>query len=107
MFIVLFDFIFIDIFKVDLGDSYVLFNYYGFNNGWGNVSMCFMFVNVFYVVDWIVFGCMLYKNLIGYDINGMLYLINVVLNEFVFVVFIGGYVDIGNCGDVVFYLYYI
>ncbi len=54
------DLTFTDTLKVDLGDSYVQLNYYGPNNGRGNVSMRFMPANVLYVVDWIVLGRMPY-----------------------------------------------
>ena len=101
------DLTFTDTLKIELGDSYVLLNYYGPNNGRGNVSMRFMPANVLYVVDWIVLGRMPYKNLIGYDINGMLSSTKAILNEPPFAVFIGGHADTGNRDDVVSYLHYI
>ena len=101
------DLTFTDTLKVNLGDSYVQLKYYGPNNGRGNVSMRFMPANVLYVVDWIVLGRMPYKNLIGYDINGMLHSTKAVLNEPTFAAFIGGHADTGNRDDVVSYLHYI
>ena len=61
------------LFRPSLGDSSVELKYHGTNNGRGNVSMRFMPANVMYVVDWIVIGRMPYKDLIGYDINGMIH----------------------------------
>ncbi|MCC9660989.1 MULTISPECIES: MBL fold metallo-hydrolase [unclassified Pseudoalteromonas] len=101
------DLTFSDTLTLNLGESYVVLNYYGPNNGRGNVSMRFMPANVLYVVDWIVLGRMPYKNLIGYDINGMLSSTKAILNEPPFAVFIGGHADTGNRDDVVSYLHYI
>ncbi|MBE0351233.1 MBL fold metallo-hydrolase [Pseudoalteromonas lipolytica] len=55
------DLTFSDTLTLNLGESYVVLNYYGPNNGRGNVSMRFMPANVLYVVDWIVLGRMPYK----------------------------------------------
>ncbi|MDC0610322.1 MBL fold metallo-hydrolase [Vibrio sp.] len=92
---------------INLGKSQVHLQYYGVNNGRGNVSMRFMPANVLFVVDWIVLGRMPYKDLAGYDIQGMIHSTEAVLNEPPFDLFIGGHADSGSREDVKHYLGYI
>lgn len=92
---------------IRLGDSQVELQYHGTNNGRGNVSMRFMPANVMYVVDWIVIGRMPYKNLMGYDINGMIHSTRDIVNAEPFDLFIGGHADTGTQEDVEAYLRYL
>jgi hypothetical protein len=48
---------------LNIGDSSVRMQYHSPNNGRGNISMRFMPANVVYVVDWVVLGRMMYKDL--------------------------------------------
>ena len=93
--------------EIALGDSRVELQYHGVNNGRGSVSMRFMPANVMYVVDWMIVGRMPYKNLIGYDIHGMIDSTREVLAMPPFDVFVGGHADIGTRKDVEHYLGYI
>ncbi|WP_345423264.1 MBL fold metallo-hydrolase [Halioxenophilus aromaticivorans] len=90
-----------------LGDSSVELQYHGVNNGRGSVSMRFLPANVMHVVDWIVVGRMPYKNLMGYDIHGMIRSTEAILALPDFEVFVGGHADIGNKQDVASYLDYL
>ncbi|WP_309386856.1 MBL fold metallo-hydrolase [Cerasicoccus frondis] len=101
------DITFNDELTVQLGDSWVEMRYYGVNNGRGSVSFRYMPANVLFVVDWIIVGRMPYKNLLGYDIQGMINSTQTVLNEPAFDLFIGGHADMGSREDVVFYLGYL
>lgn len=89
-----------------LGDSRVELSYYGPNNGRGSVSMRFMPANVMYVVDWVVLGRMMYKDLPGYDIHGVIASTRELLNEEPFDRFLGGHGEMGNREDVRAYLAY-
>ena len=101
------DLTFTDVLTVHLGDSQVELRYYGTNNGRGNVSMRFMPANVLFVVDWIVIGRMPYKNLLGYDIHGMIHSTRAVLAERPFDIFIGGHSETGTRAEVEKYLGYL
>lgn len=101
------DLTFTDTMTINLGNSQVELRYYGSNNGRGNVSMRFMPANVLFVVDWIVVGRMPYKNLPGYDIQGMILSTRAVLDEPPFDHFIGGHAEMGTRTDVENYLAYI
>lgn len=92
---------------VELGDSRVELRYHGPNNGRGSVSMRFLPANVLFVVDWIVIGRMPYRDLLGYDIHGMIISTKEVLAEQPFEVFVGGHAEIGNRQDVKRYLSYL
>jgi glyoxylase-like metal-dependent hydrolase (beta-lactamase superfamily II) len=92
---------------VKLGKSRVLLRYFGPNNGRGSVSMRFLPANVLFVVDWIVLGRMPYKNLLGYDIHGMIRSTREVLAEKPFDLFIGGHAEAGTRKDVARYLRYL
>lgn len=92
---------------LELGDSSVELRYHGPNNGYGSVSMRFKPANVLFVVDWIILGRMPYKNLIGYDILGMINSTRSVLAMEPFNLFIGGHGDSGSRGDVEHYLNYL
>ena len=92
---------------IALGDSRVELRYYGSNNGRGSVSMRFMPANVLYVVDWIVIGRMPYRDLLGYDIHGMIHSTQEVLAEKPFDLFIGGHAQAGTRKDVERYLAYL
>ena len=93
--------------EIVLGDSRVELQYHGVNNGRGSVSMRFMPANVMYVVDWMIAGRMPYKNLIGYDIHGMIDSTREVLAMPPFDIFVGGHADMGTREDVEHYLGYI
>lgn len=92
---------------IELGDSLVELRYHGPNNGRGSISMRFMPANVLYVVDWIVIGRMPYRDLLGYDINGMIRSTREVLASEPFDLFIGGHADTGTRKDVERYLRYL
>ena len=93
--------------RINLGDSSVELKYHGTNNGRGNVSMRFMPANVMYVVDWIVIGRMPYKDLIGYDINGMIHSTRDIVQAEPFDLLIGGHANTGTQEDVANYLGYL
>ena len=92
---------------IALGDSRVELRYYGPNNGRGSVSMRFLPANVLYVVDWIVLDRMPYRDLLGYDIHGMIRSTREVLAEKNFDLFIGGHAQEGTREDVERYLAYL
>jgi len=92
---------------IELGDSLVELRYHGPNNGRGSISMRFMPANVLYVVDWIVIGRMPYRDLLGYDINGMIRSTREVLASEPFDLFIGGHADTGTRKDVERYLRFL
>ncbi|MEH2117736.1 MBL fold metallo-hydrolase [Nostoc sp.] len=98
------------VFKDDMmlfiGDSRVHLRYHGTNNGRGSISMLFEPARVLYVVDWIVLGRMPYKDLQGYDIQGMIDSTRAVLNMD-FEVFVGGHAETGQKKDVRRYLEYL
>ena len=89
-----------------LGDSTVQLRYHGVNNGRGSVSMLFEPAGVLHVVDWIVLGRMPYKDLQGYDIEGMIRSTREVL-QMEFDVCVGGHAEIGSKDDVRRYLTYL
>ncbi|WP_077531049.1 MBL fold metallo-hydrolase [Vreelandella utahensis] len=91
---------------LNLGDSRVELTYYGPNNGRGSVSMRFMPANVMYVVDWVVLGRMMYRDLPGYDIHGVIASTRELLNERPFDRFLGGHGVMGTREDVEAYLAY-
>lgn len=101
------DVTFSDELTIKLDESQVKLQYYGRNNGYGSVSMRFEPANVLFVVDWITLNRLPYKNLKGYDIEGMIASTEAVLNEPPFDVFIGGHADIGTREDVESYLGYL
>lgn len=92
---------------IGLDNTSVTMRYHGTNNGRGSVSYEIQPANVLFVVDWIVVGRLPYRNLIGYDIQGMINSTQAVLNDVNFDVFIGGHADIGTREDVETYLAYI
>ena len=98
---------FTDELMVELADSRVKLKYYGRNNGYGSVSMRFEPAHVLFVVDWITLNRLPYKNLKGYDIEGMITSTKAVLQEPEFDIFIGGHADTGNRKDVENYLAYL
>ena len=89
-----------------LDDSQVRLRYHGRNNGRGSISMLFEPAGVLHVVDWIVLGRMPYKDLQGYDIQGMIDSTREVLNMD-FDVFVGGHAQTGKKEDVEKYLEYL
>ncbi len=92
---------------VELGANRVELTYHGPNNGRGSVSMRFMPANVLYVVDWIVIGRMPYRDLLGYDIHGMIHSTEEILAGEPFDLFVGGHADTGSRKDVERYLAYL
>lgn len=91
---------------LELGNSSVELRYHGPNNGRGNISMRFMPANVVYVVDWLVLGRMMYKDLPGYDIHGVIASTEELLNSRPFDLFVGGHGASGTQQDVEEYLAY-
>lgn len=89
-----------------LGDHTIELRYHGPNNGRGSISMRFRPQNTLFVVDWIVLGRMPYKDLPGYDIEGMIDSTREVL-EIKFDTFVGGHGDLGTKKDVRSYLRYL
>ena len=100
------DITFDDEMTLHLGNARVGLRYHGVNNGRGSISMHFQPANVMYVVDWIVLGRMPYKNLKGYDIQGMIDSTEAILATD-FDLFIGGHADAGDKADVARYLAYL
>lgn len=98
---------FYDHLTVKLGDSWVELDYYGPNNGRGNVSMRFMPANVMFVADWVVVGRMPYQDLPGYDIHGMIRSTKALLQRPAFDVFVGAHAQMGTAHDVQYYLNYL
>lgn len=97
---------FSDELTLELGNSSVELRYHGPNNGRGNISMRFMPANVMYVVDWVVLGRMMYKDLPGYDIHGVIASTEELLNSQPFDLFVGGHGATGTQKDVEEYLDY-
>lgn len=89
-----------------LGDSRVELRYYGPNNGRGSISMRFLPANVMHVVDWVVLGRMMYRDLPGYDIHGVIASTRELLSEAPFDHFVGGHGRPGTRADVEDYLAY-
>lgn len=100
------DLVFDDHMTVRLGDQVIDLRYHGPNNGYGSISMHFPRSRVLYVVDWIVLGRMPYRDLQGYDLQGMLMSTEAVL-RMDFDRFIGGHAEMGSKADVRRYLRYI
>jgi glyoxylase-like metal-dependent hydrolase (beta-lactamase superfamily II) len=92
---------------VDLGDRRIELRYHGPNNGRGSISMRFLPERVLHVVDWIVIGRMPYKDLPGYDIEGMIRSTRAVLDGPGFDRFVGGHGEMGDRRDVERYLAYL
>ncbi len=91
---------------VSLGGSQVHLRYHRPNNGRGSVSMRFEPAHVLYVVDWITLGRLPWKDLQGYDIQGMMDSTDDVL-QMDFAVFVGGHADMGSKADVKRYRGYL
>ncbi|WP_099072839.1 MBL fold metallo-hydrolase [Nostoc linckia] len=89
-----------------IGKSLVRLRYHGRNNGRGSISMLFEPAGVLHVVDWIVLGRMPYKDLQGYDIQGMIDSTKQVL-DMDFDVFVGGHASTGQKKDIKRYLNYL
>ncbi|WP_198949444.1 MULTISPECIES: MBL fold metallo-hydrolase [Halomonadaceae] len=89
-----------------LGESRVQLRYHGPNNGRGSVSMRFLPANVMYVVDWVVLGRMMYRDLPGYDIHGVIASTRDLLSGEPFDRFVGGHGEMGTREDVEDYLAY-
>ncbi|WP_036485596.1 MBL fold metallo-hydrolase [Myxosarcina sp. GI1] len=89
-----------------IDNNLVRLRYHGRNNGRGSISMLFEPAGVLHVVDWIVLGRMPYKDLQGYDIQGMIDSTQEVLNMD-FDIFVGGHAEIGQKEDIKRYLSYL
>ncbi|WP_115717113.1 MBL fold metallo-hydrolase [Gallaecimonas mangrovi] len=100
------DLVFNDKASIYLGNTQVTLQYWGTNNGRGSISMLFEPQKVLYVVDWVVLGRMPYKDLKGYDIEGMIHSTKAVLN-LDFDRFVGGHGAMGTKADVRHYLGYL
>ena len=80
--------------------------YHGPNNGVGSVSMRFVDQHSLFVVDWIVVGRVPYRDLHGYDLNGMIDSTREAL-ALEFDTFVGGHADISDRAGVARYLAYL
>ncbi|RYG75168.1 MBL fold metallo-hydrolase [bacterium] len=89
-----------------LGGNQVKLRYHGTNNGRGSISMLFEPAGVLHVVDWITIGRLPFKDLQGYDIEGMIHSTRDV-TKMNFAVFVGGHGESGSKQDVVRYLRYL
>lgn len=98
--------VFNDQMSLYLGETRIDLRYHGPNNGIGSISINFPQQKVLHVVDWVVLGRMPYKDLPGYDIQGMINSTRDVL-AMEFELLIGGHGEMGNKDDVRFYLSYL
>ncbi|ROO25765.1 hypothetical protein [Salinisphaera orenii] len=89
-----------------LGAARVHLRYHGANNGRGSISMHFQPADVMHVVDWIVLGRMPYRDLKGYDIQGMIDSTDEILATD-FDLFVGGHAEAGSRADVARYRDYL
>lgn len=101
------DIAFNDELTVTSGSTQVQLAYHGKNNGKGSVSYLIQPAGVLHVVDWIVVGRLPFKDLPGYDIQGMISSTKAVLNRYDFEVFVGGHADIGTRADIEHYVAYL
>ena len=101
------DITFNDELNITAGSTQVQQAYHGENNGKGSVSYLIQPAGVLHVVDWIVVGRLPYKDLPGYDIQGMISSTKAVLSRFDFEIFVGGHADIGTRADLEHYLAYL
>lgn len=100
------DLVFDESLTLYVDDHRIHLQYHGPNNGKGSVSMRVEPEGVLYVVDWIVLGRMPYRDLIGYDIHGMIRSTREVLTRD-FALFVGGHGKVGKARDVRHYLGYL
>lgn len=100
------DLTFRDELKIYLGGETLHLRYHDSNNGLGNVSFLWVERKLLFVVDWIVVGRMPYKDLPGYDINGMIRSTEEAL-AFDWDRFVGGHAEIGGRNEVRRYLRYL
>ena len=98
--------VFSDSFTLYAGEKQINLEYLGPNNGYGNVAVRVQPDNLLMVVDWITLGRLPYKNLMGYDIEGMITSTETILRE-PFDQFVGGHADTGNYEDVENYHEYL
>lgn len=89
-----------------LGSESLTLRYHGTNNGRGSVSMHFEERGVMFVVNWIVLGRMPWKDLEGYDIQGMIRSTKEVLS-LDWEIMVGGHANVGDRADVERYLAYL
>jgi glyoxylase-like metal-dependent hydrolase (beta-lactamase superfamily II) len=100
------DVTFKDELAIHLSGQTLRLRYHGTNNGRGSISMLFEDQRVLFVVDWIVVGRMPWKDLEGYDIEGVIRsTTDVLLLDWD--VFVGGHAEIGDRDDVKRYLDYL
>lgn len=98
--------VFNDNFTLFSGEKEITLSYYGPNNGYGNVAVKVMPDDVMFVVDWVVVGRLPYKDLMGYDLEGMLTSTESLLTQ-PFTHFVGGHANMGDKADVRAYYGYI
>lgn len=98
---------FTDQLALHLGDQVLRLRYHGTNNGRGSVSMLFEKQKVLFVVDWIVIGRMPWKDLQGYDIEGMIRSTRDVLALADWDLCVGGHAEVGDRAAVRRYLGYL
>lgn len=98
--------VFSDTFILHAGESSIEMRYLGPNNGYGNVAIRIQPGNILMVTDWITLGRLPYKDLMGYDIEGMIVSVEEVLKQ-PFNLFIGGHADTGSYRDVENYRNYL
>lgn len=91
--------VFSDSFTLFAGDKEIELEYLGPNNGYGNVTVRVQPDNLLMVVDWVTLGRLPYKNLMGYDIEGMISSTEAILAQ-PFETFVGGHADTGSYEDV-------
>jgi hypothetical protein len=100
------DLAFDDTLTLHAGDKTITLTYFGPNNGYGNVAVAVAPDQVMFVVDWVVLGRLPYKDLMGYDLEGMIRSTERLL-ERPFTRFVGGHADMGTRDDVRRYLAYL
>lgn len=98
--------VFSDSFTLYAGDKQITLDYLGPNNGYGNVTVRVQPDNLLMVVDWVTLGRLPYKNLMGYDIEGMIASTEAILEQ-PFETFVGGHADTGSYEDVQNYYRYL
>ncbi len=97
---------FSDQLTLNLDGKTLRLRYHGPNNGRGSISIHFVDARVMFVVDWIVLGRMPYRDLPGYDIDGMIRSTREVLT-LDWDTLVGGHAQIGDRKAVERYLAYL
>ena len=98
---------FSDQMTIHLGGERLTMRYHGPNNGYGSLSFLFEDQRVLFVVDWILVGRVPYRDLAGYDLEGMIRSTRQVLDDDGWETFVGGHADVGDRAGVQRYLDYL